>query len=292
LKVGQGAPGAYSARNLCKEVLAAHAPRLEIDLGVTGREPLNNQPFIAEDRVHENMPVHDRARPGFGLLLEALAKVAAFTSSEEALGALRAFLQVRRSTRYAGQLELAQNTYSLLRLAAMIQHYVGTKSEVGRRAQACVAGILDAAGGNAVKVSQVHDPDRRFPGDVNATVPGGTTYAYEVRDKPVSETDAYHFTNKVRSNGLRHAVIVAIDAGQQPLSQGALDAYAAQRDASIRVFYSWESFLREVAFWAGSPVDWTRAVAAIHARSLQLEVSDEGIRQWEQLSVAPLPSAT
>ena len=55
LKAGFGTPGAYSARSLCKEVLAANALRLRIDLGVTGREPLNNQPFFAEGRVHDNL---------------------------------------------------------------------------------------------------------------------------------------------------------------------------------------------------------------------------------------------
>ena len=39
-------PGAHSGRNLCMRVLAAEAPRLRLDLGVGGREPLNNQPFF------------------------------------------------------------------------------------------------------------------------------------------------------------------------------------------------------------------------------------------------------
>ena len=57
LKVKGGGEGAYSARSLAKEVLAADAPMLGLDLGVTGREPLNNQPYFRYDRIFPEMDV-------------------------------------------------------------------------------------------------------------------------------------------------------------------------------------------------------------------------------------------
>src|SRR5437879_199656 len=55
LKTSAGTPGAYSARALAKDVLAANAPRLGIHLGVSGREPLNNQPYFRGDRIDDDL---------------------------------------------------------------------------------------------------------------------------------------------------------------------------------------------------------------------------------------------
>src|SRR5450432_783449 len=48
LKRGQQGPRAYSARSLAKDVVAKQAPLLGIDIGVSGAEPLNNQPYFRE----------------------------------------------------------------------------------------------------------------------------------------------------------------------------------------------------------------------------------------------------
>lgn len=50
----------YSARTVCQHVLAAYAPKYGIDLGVTGREPLNNSPFYRESLISENLVVNPR----------------------------------------------------------------------------------------------------------------------------------------------------------------------------------------------------------------------------------------
>ncbi len=56
-------PRAYSARALCKDVLMPAATTARINMGTTGREPLNNQPFFRYDRVGPDMAVHARTRP-------------------------------------------------------------------------------------------------------------------------------------------------------------------------------------------------------------------------------------
>jgi hypothetical protein len=99
VKVRAGTPGAYSARALAQHVLAAHAPRLGIDIGVTGREPLNNQPFFRIDSVSREelkVIVVPAARHGVDILCDALERLARVTTEKEARLALRSYLRVRR----------------------------------------------------------------------------------------------------------------------------------------------------------------------------------------------------
>jgi hypothetical protein len=285
LKSGLATPGAYSARSLCQHVLAANAIRLGIDLGVTGREPLNNQPFFAEDRVHEGLPVHNKAVTGFRILLNALAVAARMSSEDEARGALRAFLRERVEQRYKGDLALrAEKGYTSNDIISAIGTFVSTKSEYGRRAQAAAAGLLESLSPNAVQVSHVHDPDRHFPGDVNINSDGLIVQTFEVRDKAVNGPDAYHFIEKVAQSSIRSAAIVAVGPTQVQLDELALVKFAAGRGVVLQLFYTWGALANAASFWCTRSPDWRDAIAAIHRRALELEVSEDGIRQWEALA--------
>jgi hypothetical protein len=77
-------PGAYSARGLAHGVLVPNAPQLGINLGVTGREPLNNQPYFRIMRVTPEIPVHGSARAALSALCDLLQLVAELTSPETA----------------------------------------------------------------------------------------------------------------------------------------------------------------------------------------------------------------
>lgn len=62
VKAGSEHPGVYSARTLGHGVLVPNSPQLGIYLGVTGREPLNNQPCFRIDLVDHETPIHTNAR--------------------------------------------------------------------------------------------------------------------------------------------------------------------------------------------------------------------------------------
>lgn len=285
LKSGPGTPGAYSARSLCQHVLAAHAPRLKIDLGVTGREPLNNQPFFAEERVHDAMPVHSKAKAAFGILMEGLKRISRIETENEARGALRAFLQERVERRYKGNLVfLEESRFSASDVIAAIVTFVSTNSESGRRAQAAAAGLLESMTPNLVEVSRVNDPDRHFPGDVNISEDGALIQAFEIRDKAVNAPDVYHFIGKVAQTGIRRAGIVAVSPTQSQLDESDLIRFAAERGIAVQFFYSWHGLANAASFWFGEQAKWRNAMTAIHKRALELEVSEDGIRQWESLT--------
>src|SRR4026209_1928989 len=86
----------YSARGLGHSVLVPNAPMLGINLGVTGREPLNNQPYFQLDRLSRQATVHGKAREALSSLCDILDEVEKLDSLEHARLALRAFIYVRR----------------------------------------------------------------------------------------------------------------------------------------------------------------------------------------------------
>ena len=90
VKVSSG-PNGYAARSLCQHVLATNAPELDIHLGVTGREPLNNQPYFRIDRLTREAPVRSTAQGVLNALCDLLDRLQD-ASEDEARAALRAFI--------------------------------------------------------------------------------------------------------------------------------------------------------------------------------------------------------
>lgn len=286
LKAGAGAAGSYSARTLCQHVLAAHAPRLKIDLGVTGREPLNNQPFFAEARVTDQLPVKDNARPALRILLNLLQAVDEIKDEQQAREALRGFLKARRKGPRTSSLGEGEIQLTLDSLLDLIGRFVSEDSERGKRAQAVAAGLVDvAAGPERVLVGRIHDPDQKFPGDVgvaSADTKERLERAIEVRDKPVSESDVYHFVSKCAANGVTKAGIVAVAASQQPFSLREVNVWAREDGVHFVAFFGWAPFLFEVLFWSPSTFDECIKLAyrRIFHRLVELEVSEKGTQLW------------
>lgn len=298
LKVGDGAPGAYSARALCKDVLAAHAPRLRLDLGVSGREPLNNQPFVGEARIAPDLPVHSKSRPAFDLLLGVLGQLAALGSEPEARAALRAFLYVRAKPELAPEEVELGGLRTWGALSEALAKFAAEDAEGGKRAQAAVAAVLDAVyGAERVCLARINDPDRRFPCDVGVLArapeegrePPALERVFEVRQKPVLDTDLHHMIGKVAQRGVSRAAMLALAArGQGALDLGSAESMAAGAGVTLRVYVGWRGWLDECAFWCPAPE--REAVARVNervfARAKQIEVSLGGLHHWVRLSTS------
>jgi len=95
LKVGDGAAGSYAPRSLATHVLVPEAGVLGIDLGVTGAEPHNNQPFWRFTSVSRDIGavIKPGARPALDALIACLARLAACSDEEEARVGLRSLLR-------------------------------------------------------------------------------------------------------------------------------------------------------------------------------------------------------
>ena len=212
------APESYSARSLADNVWARHRGQLNIDLGANGANPLNNTPFIGKTRIDQITGVRNKA--GWTNFLECMRNLSELDSASQAKEALRGFI-LARSRSLLPALEIDPQTGDHLtstRLIEVITAYVAESSEGGRRAQAAVAAMLDAAfGAERVVVGTINDPDRRAPLDISVIdSAGGFVIAFEVKDKPVAEHLVRASVEKaVQAHGVRNIAFVAINSQQR-----------------------------------------------------------------------------
>ncbi|HEX8241719.1 MAG TPA: restriction endonuclease, SacI family [Allosphingosinicella sp.] len=283
----RGGAKAYSARGLCHNVLVPNAPELDINLGVTGREPLNNHPYAGMDRVSRAANVRSTVQAVLEMLCDLLDRLQA-SSEEQARQALRAFIEVRRrlGARYsrtiAGRVEI-----SLQALLESIGTLVST-SEGGRRAQAVVAALMDIfAGVERVDARRINDPSRTVPADVNVRRSDGDGWerVFEVRDKPVSREDLYLLANKCRLSRVDEAVMVAIAPSPSMSLLDEARAWAIERGVTLTVVSDWSTLVTQALHWGPLPTLQGAAElpGRIEQRLIELEVAEEALSLWASL---------
>lgn len=285
-------PNAFSARVLSEKVLVPLAAELGINIGVTGRQPLNNQPYFRMTRLDDGTPVHAGGRAAFDYMLELVKELEKLPDEASARAALRAFVAIRSryQPRYADY--DGDTTITPKRLTGAICSFVREDSEHGRRAQAVVAGLLDVfAGRERVESGRIHDPSRRYPGDVcvRATDEGDVwEKAIEVRDKPVAVSDVQIFGKKCIDMGVRGAALVMVAAQQTQLDEGALARWADGFGLGLTLFHGWEIFVDQVLFWSAlpKPVAATQSLLRIHERLILVEATPNAIDRWRDLTAA------
>ena len=289
LKRTGGGPRAYVARALAKDVLAAHAPELEMDIGVYGREPLNNQPYFREKRIHREMPVKANARAALGYLVDCLDLLDRIETEEKAREVLRTYIRLRRQHFRRPTVAAAADAVTAEELATRIAAFTKSSSEGGKRAQAAAAGILQAAfGKDRVRTTRVNDPDRTLPGDVGVVHAEGDGWlqVFEVRDKPVTEADLHHLLNKGVACGATRIGMVSVTAGQAAFGWEGPKAKAAANGVQLALYEGWASFLREVVFWSAGDVATLgqAAVAAIDEQLIWFDVHPDTLAAWRALN--------
>jgi hypothetical protein len=283
-------PNAYSARTLCHSVLVPLAAELGINLGVTGREPLNNQPYFRMTRLGDDTPVHPGGRAAFAFMVELVKEVSALKTTIEARQALRAFIAVRRKYQPRYTARAGESAVTSEQLVVAIKAFVRDDSEGGKRAQAIVAGLMDVfAGVERVESGRINDPSRKYPGDVcvrSAIEPGVCDKAIEVRDKPVAASDVQIFAKKCVDMGVREAAVVMAADQQQSLNTETLAAWAAEFGIGLTLFQGWDHFVEQALFWAAlpKPEAANKAVGFIHERLLGVEAAPSSAALWETLT--------
>ena len=282
-------PNAYSARTLCHGVLVPLAADLDFSIGVTGREPLNNQPYFRIKQLGDDTPIHRRSQAAFKYVIQLVAELQASSVEGQAKEALVAFIAERRRHQPSYKYTQGQPVISPRHLIRSVTALVQKESESGRRAQGVVAGLMDAfAGPDRVESRRVNDPSRRYPGDVCVRrIEDGQQWekAIEVRDKPVSLTDIKIFARRCMEMDVREAAVVAVSDAQPPLDTDGLAHWAADRGIGVTVFCNWESIVEQVLFWSADPKPVTagRAVEFIHRRLIAIEAKPATIDFWLEL---------
>jgi hypothetical protein len=279
---------AYSARSLCHSVLVPLAAELGIHIGVSGREPLNNQPYFRMTHLNDGTPVRANARPAFDYMVSLVTELDSY-STAQARVALRAFVSVRRRFQVVYATHGGEVSITWASLSSAIEAFVAENSEGGKRAQAVVAGLLDVvAGPDRVESGRINDPSRHYPGDVAVRgMDGCWEKAIEVRDKRVQESDVYLFGQTCLTRGVRDAALVLASANQQQLDAAAISTWAARLGLGVTIFYGWEYFVDQVLWWSGTPKaeGAAEAVRYIESRLIAVEASPAAVRSWHALTL-------
>ena len=289
-KHAQGNDNSFSARVLAHRVLVPLSAELGISLGVSGREPLNNQPYFRMTRLDDGTPVHPGGKKAFDYMVGLVKELRDLPDEVSAHPALRAYIAVRSryQTAYAERGESSKITPAQLTIA--VNAFVRDNSEGGKRAQAVVAGLLDVfAGIERVASGRINDPSRRYPGDVcvrSASDPTVWDKAIEVRDKPVAASDVHIFGRKCVEMNVREAALVMAAERQPQLENDVLTEWASAFGIGLTLFYGWESFVEQVLFWAAIPKPDAaiQAVGFIHERLVGVEVKPESVELWVSLT--------
>ena len=282
-------PRAFSARTLCHSVLVPLSADLAIDIGVTGREPLNNQPYFRMTRLNDGTPVHQRARAAFDYMVELVTQLDKVSDMDEARGALAAFIAERRRHQITYGVGVDAPSVTVNGLKEAIVTFVREDSEGGRRAQAVVAGLLDVfAGPERVVSGRINDPSRKYPGDVcvkSSENLNAWDKAFEVKDKPVHLSDVQIFGKKCLALGVREAAVVAVAATQMPLDNRRIAEWSRRLGLGVMLIMDWQTMVDQVLFWAddASPDGASRAAVFIRERLIAVEVRMGTIRLWDEL---------
>jgi len=272
---------AYSMRGVVA-VLAARASDYGYHLGVTGPEPLNNQPWFGSSRVDRITNLSAQVQPFHRDLVRYLSDLNRL-SSDEALKALACFMRLRIAY---NKEERAQET--LLRTPArdsfedlldILETFVLNDPEGGRRGQALVAAVLDLAHDD-VKLAAINDP-RIF--DVTVRGNRGDILGVEVKQKAVEESAIVHLAEEASRGGVSKVLFVGLAPDQRPLDRARAAHLAFQRHGVLAGIYEGvQELMTQVALQAPLALsDFVSALPKQYLARMQTHgVSQEGQQYW------------
>jgi hypothetical protein len=266
-------PTGYSMRGVVK-VLAARASDYDYHLGVTGPEPLNNQPWFGSSRVDRITNLHAEAKPFHRDVVRYLSDLNRL-NEEQAFEALAAF--IRRRMTYAteeralaGSLK-ASSGVSLSDLLAVVETFVWNDAEGGRRGQALVAAVLDLAH-DEVDLAAINDP-RMF--DVAVKEAGIEVLGVDVKQKPVDEASVAHLAREAALRSVDKVLMVALAQDQRPLDRPRVTATCLDEfGVAAGVIEGVPELLGQVALHA--PIALCDFVQSLPARYL-LRMQEQGV---------------
>lgn len=278
---------AFSLRTLCHGVVVPLSIELGFDLGATGREPINNQPFFRYDHYSEISRVSNKARPYLGRVSKALARVDEENfSTEDSFWALVAVLTVCIAVANKKRRVLVGGALVEASLIAETQKFVVSSRDIPRKLQACVAAGLDMVY-DEVTSRRINDPSRDLPGDVQVILESEPLLTVEVRGKGVSEEELEQFVRSATEAGFRRVVLMVDAASHASLISTELLTLRLERkyECIVKVNESVSSFLRDVFVWSplGTHSILSSFPEAMYRRMIEIEVRESEIEQWVKL---------
>jgi hypothetical protein len=213
-------------------VLAGRARHYGYHLGVTGPEPLNNQPWFSNDRVDRIARIRPDVTPYHQAFVRYLRDLNR-ADADEALVALAAFLRLRLAVGHKPTLRvvIANPGGSLADVIDTAEGFIRLDPEGGKRGQAVVAAIFDCVS-DEVQAGAINNP-RAF--DVQVSRDGTPILAIEVKQKPVGADEVGHLADAAASAGIDKAVYAALAPNQPLLDRDDLVGRAASEQGVLLV---------------------------------------------------------
>ncbi|MDA2809398.1 restriction endonuclease, SacI family [Nocardiopsis sp. RSe5-2] len=271
----------FSLRTLCHTVVVPYSVELGFDIGATGREPINNQPFFRYDHYDQIERIQGRARPYFERLRRALLDVDLDEYSEErAFESLAAVIKICREYNKSERLDILPEASSEVQIIRLAQEFVTTGPEVPKKLQACVAAALDIVCENVIS-RRLNDPSRDVPGDVQAVSGKKPFLAVEVRGKAVSKSELEQFVRSARQSGIPRACLVVDSPFHESLPPVYVSELEAKYDCLVEVEESVSSFLRSTFFYPDClPLVLKQFPVRMLRRMEEIEVQAPVIDSW------------
>lgn len=287
-ELNKGNPRAFSIRPLAHNVLVEIAAEQGFSLGVSGREPLNNQPYFRMGKLGDDTPIHPNGREVFNYLLKLIENLSKYTTQEQAAEALRAFIVVRRKY-LPSYIDPSDSSLLPGQLLYSIKSFVSESSEGGKRAQAVAAGLMDAwASPDRVESGRINDPSRHYPGDVCIYTDADKheiEKAIEVKDKIIKLSDIQIFGKKCLEMGVKEAAVLMTNSDQKTIDQNEVTEWAEQFGINITLFHGWDVYVTQALFWSETPSTEASTFAAnrIHLRLIEIQAAENSIAMWKTL---------
>ncbi|MDX6591750.1 MAG: hypothetical protein QOJ13_946 [Gaiellales bacterium] len=272
---------AYSMRGVVK-ILAGQASHFGYHLGVTGPEPLNNQPWFWVERVDEIRNVRHDVAPFHRDLVRYLSDLN-HASADEAKRGLAAFIRLRiQHTRSLPSVSTSgRGNLPLGELAALIEGFIRADPENGRRGQSLVAAALDLANRD-VRLAPINDPTGL---DVAVRVDGSIQLGVEVKQKPVTESAAERLVGHANAGAFDKALLVALATNQQALDRESVRRAADRSGVLAMIYESVAELLGETALHSSrTAAEFAAELPGAYLRRMaEHEVSPEGQRLFLDL---------
>lgn len=271
----------YSIRGLGHQVVVPGAIEHGFTLRVTGREPLNNQPWFRYNRIDEFERV--RVRSDYEYFLE-VARRANDLGAEEARLALAAFLKVsieRLAKVKVVSIKPGSLTAEGMRIAVEDFLRADAQDRPGRL-QAFAAACLDLLHDD-VRARRLNDPSRDFPGDVHSYSAGVPILAVEVRGKPVSESEVDGYMEACHASGIDRAAILVDSAMHRPIDLSRLTSDPYRRGIiQLMLFESAGDLLEQCLAWTSSSSAFGASKLAERAldRLREIESKKSTLDEW------------
>ncbi|HEX2391978.1 MAG TPA: restriction endonuclease, SacI family [Solirubrobacterales bacterium] len=278
-------PRGYSLRKPAEFLAEQNNGRY--DLGARGRWPLNNRPFLGGPaRIDEFTKISGKARPAYEAFLDALRDLNRLERTD-ALAAFAAFIRVRMAVQEAERAAARaargmDSDVPLEDLVGVIDRFVRAAPEVGRRAQALSAAVLDCAFDD-VELQSINSP---HPGDVRVMSDGQIVLAVEAKQLPVGEAVASELSREAAELGADLALLVVIAEKHAPLDRDRVQREALRDDGTLLVVCeSVLELISSVAVLSGTPAVRIEEdlPGAFAARLREIGVSKRGQGEWRQL---------